>query len=345
MFHRLDVVGYVELGGVCRGVAINGAYAYVGKYEHGLSMVDISNPHSPSEVVTLQTEGFPKDVEVAGHFAYVADSGSHDSGPPWATLRVFDIADPLEVREVGALTTGGEGDGVELMGRYALFEHDPNYLLVVDISDPAFPRESGVYDFGDGVRNSTDLAVSGHYAFLAVPDTGLHVIDLSDPASPRPVSIVDDFTAASSVAVEGGYAYVGDDTFQPLGGTRSKVAVLDVSAPSRPRKVGEYVFAELDTRAPSSIRVLGSYAYATGAPSGWVHVFDVSEPTRPRRIVAQRVSGEASKLAVRGQYLYVSTGAWLGGTGKGGLHVLRHSVISPETAYFPAVVIGAVRGH
>ncbi len=60
-------------------------------------------------------------------------------------LRVVDVSNPAQPREVGFYDTPGWAEGVAVSGAYA-YVADGDGLRVVDVSNPAQPREVGFYD-------------------------------------------------------------------------------------------------------------------------------------------------------------------------------------------------------
>ncbi len=218
-----------------------------------------------------------------------------------AGLRVVDVSNPAQPREVGFYDTPGSAQGVAVSGAYAYVADDGAGLRVVDVSNPAQPREVGFYDtpgWAEGV------AVSGAYAYVADYGAGLRVVDVSNPAQPREVGFYDTPGYAEGVAVSGSYAYVADGYY---GGLR----VVDVSNPAQPREVGFY-----DTPGDAlGVAVSGSYAYVADAWSG-LRVVDVSNPAQPREVGFYDTPGYAYGVAVSGAYAYVADG-------DGGLVILR----------------------
>jgi hypothetical protein len=76
------------------GVSISGGYACVADDEAGLRVIDVGNPHAPSEVGFLDTPGFAGMVVGCGESTYVADGS--------AGLRVIDAGTPESPTEVGS---------------------------------------------------------------------------------------------------------------------------------------------------------------------------------------------------------------------------------------------------
>jgi hypothetical protein len=100
---------------------------------------------------------------------------------------------------------------------------------------------------------------------------------------------------AQALCVHGGYAYVGFGI---------QLAVVDISDPRRPQRVG---YAVLPNRV-LDVAVAGSYAYVATRFDGF-HVVDVSDPTQPVVIDIYYPSSHVSSVVIDGSYAYVSNGA------------------------------------
>jgi len=118
---------------------------------------------------------------------------------------------------------------------------------------------------------------------------------------------------ALTVAVQGHYAYVGHSF---------EFAVVDVTKPATPQRVGYLVLSTND------IAMAGNLAYVASR-TGLV-IVDVSNPTRPTQVGDWRLAETAVSVAVRGDYAYVVT--------KGGLSVIRiASPTAPQLVGFAAL--------
>ena len=101
--------------------------------------------------------------------------------------------------------------------------------------------------------------------------------------------------AGFGVAVVGSYAYLASGT--------NGLHVVDVSDPTRPRRVGGY-----DTPGSAwAVAVTGHYAYVADQTGG-LQVIDVSDPANPQRVGSYR-SGVVWDVAVSGQYAYAASEA------------------------------------
>ena len=317
----LEPIG--QIGGAAHGVAVQGHYSYVGMGPT-LLVLDVSDPANVERVG--QSGVLPsivQEVYVAGHYVHVA------AGP--AGLRVIDVHYLNNPREVGFLDTVGVAVDLHVYGDYAYIadrgqEPPESYrawsdgrLRVIDVSNPASPRQVGAYEADGEIRS---VHVCGNLAYV-IENTGnypdfvwLRAIDVSDPANPYEVgsySITEPWMGAhaTSLFVSGDTAYVAFDAI--LGICASKTLLLiDVSNPASPRYLGHY---EGGCGPASSVCVSGDYAYLVGTIEwrslyhpfgvGVMDVIDVSEPTEPQFVESYRTAGEAQDVYVASDTAYV----------------------------------------
>jgi hypothetical protein len=275
---NLQLVG--EIGGTINDVATWNHYAFVGQGQRlvMLDMVDTSDP-----ALVWQSDPLLKEVSAIA----IEDD------------RVYVTAgDSLIIFTIQA----GPTPSAQLDGSYE--------LTVV-----YYPAETWPH--------ATDVAVQGDYAYVTFGEGSwigggngfLTVIDVSSPNAPAevgrfpPVSPED---YASSVAVDGDYAYVC---------LRSGFTVVDVSDPSTPfkRGVSEEVLGGVD------VAVSGHYALVgTSFDSPAFRVIDISDPDAPSQVGSHsnRGVGSAYGVVVDGPYAYVTDTS-------GGLHIL--SISSPSS--------------
>jgi len=207
-------------------------------------------------------------------YAYVA---AGESG-----LRIVEVADPGNLREVGFYDTPGWAEGIAVAGDFAFVGGHDAGLRVVDISDPANPSETGFYDT-PGL--ALGVAVAGDYAFVADADAGLRVVNISDPINPREAGFYDTPGSARGVAVAGDYAFVAD--YLPA------LRVVNISDPANPREAGFY---DMPGYA-RGVAVAGDYAFVADADAG-LRVVNISNPTNPREAGFYDTPGSAFSVAV-----------------------------------------------
>ena len=124
--NTVDVVpGETEEGPRC--VTIMGNKAYVANGDHGLCILDISNPSSPVFNPSWSIELFDRAyyVTVVGDIAYVADG---DSG-----IQMVDVSDPANMLVIGSLDTTGGANCVSVSGDKAFVGDFGNGFIVVPL--------------------------------------------------------------------------------------------------------------------------------------------------------------------------------------------------------------------
>lgn len=123
-----------------------------------------------------------------------------------------------------------------------------------------------------------------------------------------------------AVEIQGDYAYVGVGV---------RLVVLDISDPSQPAVLGQ---SEVLQNFPLDIEVSGNHAYVTFATNPEflvsipdVAILDISDPAAPQLVGTHPMRGPANRIAVGGNYAYVTEGGiWLdaGGYTDSGLRIL-----------------------
>ena len=294
------------MGGSTGAVAARGSYVYLGVGME-LEVLDASAPGAIRQLgASPPLAGAVRDIALDDRYAYVA---AGEGG-----LYILDISNPAQPVVAGNYATPGYAEGVavsqgsELANRnlelargphkppftrrYAYLADGPGGLRVVDVTQPANPREiSAVFplDYVFGV------AVADHRAYLAAAGAGLLVADISHPASPVEVASLATPGYAYGVAMSGQTVYVAD-------GWAGLLAV-DVSRPSQPLQVGA-------TATPGwamNVTAVGSTLYLADALAG-VRVIDASDRTRPTELGGLQYpgNGHAQRVAAAGNLIFVA---------------------------------------
>jgi hypothetical protein len=222
-------LGYSDQGGRPEGVQIMVAdgYAYVGQ-GHGLTVLDVRDPRDMKPVFYRGTAGektWSGHLQVHGDLLLVNEEIDNAFFPEGqsprkamfgadgedfsAGMRIFDISDRANPREIGYFAT--EGCGVHRMwydgGRYAYVSafvdgFTDAIFLTLDLSDPAKPAEAGRWwlpgmweDGGETPAWTSRYAlhhpiVKDGYAYCSWRDGGMVILDVHDPAKPALVSHV-----------------------------------------------------------------------------------------------------------------------------------------------------------
>ena len=138
-----------------------------------LSIVDISIPEQPRRVGECKTRDQIWGVTISGRYAYVAEGDSDNSG----LLEIFDISDRLAPTLVGRYATSGIAKSAVIAGNYAYIAVHGDGLQVIDIRNPAEPRDVG----GNSIFSVGEVAVEAGKLFVATDLEGLLIFNLYTP--------------------------------------------------------------------------------------------------------------------------------------------------------------------
>jgi len=173
------------------------------------------------------------------------------------SIVIYDLADPLKPRQISRFSSENTQRGVHtaevqrVNGKlYAFLSIDPNpaRLTIVDLSDPASPRE--VYSEIMGSPFVHDVFVRNGILFAALWDGGVSISDIGGAGAGTPAAPI----KLSTTATVGGnahniwwyrnasgamrYAFVGEEIPGAIGSSSAgDIHVLDVSNLSSPREV------------------------------------------------------------------------------------------------------------
>lgn len=297
--HRFVLLSAV-LAGVVAPVSGHCSSALAeGPGAHGL-------PTSAIGAFSRPADGHATAVAVAGNYAYLTYScGMYCYSP----LDVIDISNPAAPTLVGATTVSWGTAGIAVDATYAYttgYYANPNYLRMVDVSDPADPFSAAAFTLAG--THPQAVAVQGPYAYMLDYGTNqLEVIDVSENTSPSSLPLLGSTTTdagPSSIALQGHYAYVAN----AVDGT---VQVVDLADPTHPSVVGRASLgaAGVSGTSYSGIAVQGSFAYVADNNANALQVIDVSNPTSPS-VVASLPAGQGpTAVAVQDHRAFVTNKA------------------------------------
>jgi hypothetical protein len=202
-----DPVNPVDLGiapvEITSNLIVMGDIAYgSGQMYDGVSLSNVSYPDNVREIARI-------DLPTREH--WLAISGDHLFVGIGRTLTVYDVSITSAPQQVGTLELSISGnlstelppyqlDGVEVhwinwayiidlqaSGDYVYAAFGAGQVRVIDVSDPASPREAAVIDL-DGFAIALTLGGDYLYATKSDAETGmlqLSIVDISDPESPE----------------------------------------------------------------------------------------------------------------------------------------------------------------
>ena len=229
---NIEFLGHTDQGGRGDGVQVMVArgHAYIGtRVSRGVMVTDVRDPRNPKPVNFVPTH--PKSVSMHIQAAddmllciqeadqralltqqeYYGGSGKVDSsrfgkrGEDYAAgMRVYDIADPANPRQIGAMEVPGLGLHRIwwVGGRYAyasalLDGFTDHILMVIDMADPTKPQEVGRW-WLPGMNAAAGetptwknrhalhhAVVEGDFAYGSWRDGGLTILDVKDKSAPK----------------------------------------------------------------------------------------------------------------------------------------------------------------
>jgi hypothetical protein len=110
----------------------------------------------PRALSFVAIPGFANNVDVSGHFAFVAAGA--------AGLQVVDVANHANPQVVAALDTPGNANDVSVVGAIAYVADGSAGLQVIDVVNPLAPVLRGT---ADTQGNAQDVVVKGTLAYVA----------------------------------------------------------------------------------------------------------------------------------------------------------------------------------
>jgi hypothetical protein len=238
-------------------------YVYVGTHQaNQLRTYDVADPTAP---VLTDSQAFDarvvNDVKVSadGRWLVATREGAADRRNGILIFSLADPARPALVSEYTETLTAGVHN-VFWNGALVYAVNDgTGDMHILDLSDPARPREVGRWGLEAPGKSLHDVWVQDGVAYLSYLGNGLVILDVGGAGRggtpERPVEVSRIFYPGGpthSAIRAGRYLFVGDEDFSTTGtvpaevGTdpRGPVHVIDVADLSRPRYVARYEVPE-----------------------------------------------------------------------------------------------------
>lgn len=219
-------------------------YAFFLMSSRIISIVDITNPGNLYEVDHFYSKDLVSTMEIDKKCLYLGEFLYGDNIDDFNVLRILDISNPIQPKEIGNIETSYKVIDIEVSDHYAYVLEQDLYndygnegLSIINIENPYSPIKVGFYPF-----NSSDyepaLSVKDYYLYL-VSANGLDIIDVSDPTNPYSVGNVNitniDF---NDIFIKDRFAFI---TGKPL------LSVYDIGDPTNPLEVGRFDMFDIDS--------------------------------------------------------------------------------------------------
>lgn len=273
----------------------SGDYLFLAAGDNGppveavLRILDLKDSANPIEVGHLKATDndnnnfhYIMDMELSGTVIYILVDNY---------LWNVDVSDPTEPKDIIKLPTQYWLLQITISGDYAYISVAKNTnevgIIVMDISDPALPKEVGIS--GLLLRGLNGFMASSSSLFVIAED-GLHIADISSPNSLEEIGFIPNSDGAleesqdpfQDIAIAGKYAYITSG--------ESGLHVFDISNPSSPKEI-----ASLDTKEKaSSILISGNLVYVIDwrtmtsmeGNTTPILIIDISNPDQPKELAS-----------------------------------------------------------
>lgn len=156
------------------GTGIEGSEAlagflYAAAGAGGLCIFNTADPSDPTQIGSVDTPGYARDVSLWNGHAYVADD--------YGGLRVIAVSNPSNPVPVGAGAMNGDAAvSVHATGDYAYVAHSFSGLAVYDVAQPTNPTVAGLCE---AVAPADEVFARGNTVLVAARDRGLQIVCVS----------------------------------------------------------------------------------------------------------------------------------------------------------------------
>jgi hypothetical protein len=268
-----------QIGGRTTTMALHGS-TLVFDLGPRLAVADVSNLSAPR--VLALSDVLPdeiRDIALVWPYAYVASST--------AGLRIFDVADASEAKQVSAITDS-RVDMVLASGTILYTFGADSGLTVFDLTVLTSPVRLASAEVGRTGTAPSRMALNWPNLYVPAGYAGLLVFDVSDARSPSQIGrfftpsrdpVGRGTSEAGSVALTDGYAYVAWVRHAASVYATKGISIVDVSNPSELSEVGF-----MGSEAPR-VAVQGSYLFVTGPGSSGI--YNIGDPQKPERVYSR----------------------------------------------------------
>jgi len=278
-------------------VKVRKGILYVADAFKGLRILNISSPSSPKEIGSVEFEGHTHAgrLAVSKDTVFIADNNSG--------LRAIDISNKKKPRQTAFVDFLDYASGITVLGKYACVAARRGGMHIVDISNPAHPKEKGLFK----TKGNVFSIMSDQRYVYAGTGNKLYVLDISNPRKSKEIGSYDKEIARDMV-IRNGVLYIANEW---------GLVLIDMSNQSNPKKLGSIELCNLFVReefnATSGIALNGNYAYLV-AGMGGIIIVDVSNPKNLKVVGHYKNIDFVHIIRVSGGYAYT--------VGTGGLTIL-----------------------
>jgi|GEM_PF-1576397 len=204
--HPIEAANCPVSNGFAEHIKIQGNYAYLGCYEGGLSIINITNPQSPTEVGfwDAPNEWFEPDaIDVVGNYAYIA---AYDG------LYIINVSNPANPTLAGTYSIPGWPSGIDVSGNFAYVGYSGAGLQILNVANPFNISQIGNYFIsGTGDWGVNNVYLTGNNLFVCYEYSGFWILNIANPSTPLEIGCYDTPFSCIYLALSGDYAFVIDE--------------------------------------------------------------------------------------------------------------------------------------
>ncbi|MFX0095984.1 MAG: LVIVD repeat-containing protein [Candidatus Hodarchaeota archaeon] len=206
----------------------------------------------------------------------------------------------LQFVEISNISTGGDTFEVKVVEDLAYVIDMNAGFKILNVSDPFNPTLLGAF-YDGGIPH--EMFLDGDLAYIADHTNGLEILNISNPSNPTKIGQIRDTGdgEADGIFVANNRAYVAewhDSTWS------WKMLIIDVSDPSSPIKLAEYVDTDGEFLRFFTV---GEVCYAACLNAGF-KILNVSSPTNITEIGHYSDGGRAGNFQIIENTAYVADG-------------------------------------
>lgn len=268
-------------GGRVSDVYVKDDIAYFADQDHGLVIMDVSNPSEPFELGRFN-ESRGSQIYVHSKLAYLIGNSK---------LRIIDVANLSSPNKISEFDASGSSIGGMYVD-FPLFYLSGSYgdFWIYNLSNPLSPSQLGHIELDDSIL---DFCVSNNIAYITYRN-GLKTIDVSNSSNPTELGQFGDDYYYNCV-VEGNITYAI--------GWPGYIDIIDVSDPSNPTKLSQFDEGESSILS-SGIDYLDDTLYVIDLSDG-LELIDVSDPLKPFKYAQFHMSEDAYDMYIDFPYAYL----------------------------------------
>ncbi len=271
------------IGGVGEELQIRDGYAYCSAMNHGVVIVDIRTPDSPSKAAHIPSKRGVSAIAVGDRHAYLCNRGGENH------LVTVDISTPASPALVDSLQLLSRPRDIAIMGDRAYIAVEDSGLQIVDLTDPSDPETLSHLTLPEG---AVGVAVYEDFVYVATRG-GIRIVDVGDVYNPQRVGLHFESEEALDVAVY-------EDKLIAVNGN-DPLIVYDITVPGSPTTDEITNFTQAFT-----VSVHETRAYLGRSDSGYL-VLDLSSSS-PVVDESDWFIGEARDLAMVDSLAFVTFG-------------------------------------